>query len=72
MPANVRVRIIGDRRGLETEIAALLAEAEELTRRNTGLTLVVAFNYGSRQEIAGAARRLAEARRRRASCEPTR
>ena len=35
-------------------------EAEELTRNNTRLTLVVAFNYGSRQEIARAAQRLAE------------
>ena len=36
-------------------------ESLVLTSGNTGLTLVVAFNYGSRQEIAGAARRLAEA-----------
>jgi undecaprenyl diphosphate synthase len=57
--SNVRVRIIGDREPLDGEIAALLAEAEELTRANTGLTLVVAFNYGARQEIARAARRIA-------------
>ena len=57
---NVRVRIIGVRAGLESEILRLLEEAEELTKSNTGLTLVVAFNYGGRQEIAGAARRLAE------------
>ncbi|MGZ3410920.1 MAG: isoprenyl transferase [Xanthobacteraceae bacterium] len=57
---NVRVRIIGTRTGLENEIRRLLEEAEELTKANTGLTLVVAFNYGGRQEIAGAARRLAE------------
>jgi len=37
-----------------------LIEAEELTRGNDGLTLVVAFNYGARQEIIRAARRLAE------------
>ena len=35
-------------------------EAEDLTRNNSGLTLVVAFNYGARQEIARAARRLAQ------------
>jgi undecaprenyl diphosphate synthase len=57
---NVRVRIIGARTGLESEILRLLEEAEELTKNNTGTTLVVAFNYGSRQEIAGAARRIAE------------
>lgn len=57
--ANVRVRIIGERASLPADICALLDEAEELTRRNTDLTLVVAFNYGSRQEIAAAARALA-------------
>jgi undecaprenyl diphosphate synthase len=36
-----------------------LVEAEDLTRHNSGLTLVVAFNYGARQEIARAARRIA-------------
>jgi undecaprenyl diphosphate synthase len=58
---NVRVRIIGERQGLEGDLLALLSEAEELTRNNDGLLLVVAFNYGARQEIARAARRLAEA-----------
>jgi len=57
--SNVRVRIIGERDGLDPDIARLLTEAEELTRANTGLTLVVAFNYGARQEIARAARRIA-------------
>src|SRR5436853_5959146 len=52
--SNVRVRIIGTKEGLDPEIRRLLEEAEELTRRNDGLTLVVAFNYGARQEIARA------------------
>jgi undecaprenyl diphosphate synthase len=56
---NVRVRVIGEREGLDPEILNLLNDAEELTRDNTGLILVVAFNYGARQEIARAARRLA-------------
>lgn len=56
---NVRVRIIGERHLLDPEIGRLLQEAEDLTRGNTGLTLVVAFNYGARQEVARAARRLA-------------
>jgi undecaprenyl diphosphate synthase len=55
---NVRVRISGEREGLDPDIARLLTEAEELTRNNDGLTLVVAFNYGSRQEIARAVRHL--------------
>jgi len=57
---NVKVRIIGDRDSLEGDVRALLHEAEETTRNNDGLTLVVAFNYGARQEIARAARRLAD------------
>ena len=56
---GVRVRVIGEREGLELEIKRLLEEAEELTRNNDKLVLVVAFNYGARQEIARAARRLA-------------
>jgi undecaprenyl diphosphate synthase len=56
---GVKVRIIGERTGLEPDIIALLTEAEELTRNNTRMTLIVAFNYGSRQEIANAAQRLA-------------
>ena len=58
---NVRVRIIGEREGLSPDIAGLLDEAERRTKSNTGLTLVVAFNYGGRQEILRAVRRLAEA-----------
>jgi undecaprenyl diphosphate synthase len=58
--SNVRVRIIGERRNLDPDIRRLLEESEELTRANTGLLLVVAFNYGGRQEIARAAERIAE------------
>ena len=59
--SNVRVRIIGERDGLDPDIGRLLVEAEELTQDNDGLTLVVAFNYGARQELMRAARRIAEA-----------
>ena len=58
---NVRIRIIGERTGLAADIVALIEETEQRTRSNTGLTLIVAFNYGSRQEIASAARDLAVA-----------
>jgi undecaprenyl diphosphate synthase len=58
--SNVRVRIIGERVGLDPDIGRLLTEAEELTKDNDGLTLVVAFNYGARQEIVRAMRRFAE------------
>jgi undecaprenyl diphosphate synthase len=56
---NVRIKIIGERSGLAADIVALIEETEQRTRSNTGLTLIVAFNYGSRQEIAVAARDLA-------------
>ncbi|RTL54533.1 MAG: isoprenyl transferase [Bradyrhizobiaceae bacterium] len=56
---GVCVRVIGEREGLDPDICAMLKEAEDLTRGNSRLTLVVAFNYGSRQEIAAAAQKLA-------------
>ena len=56
---GVKVRVIGERGDLDPDIRRLLEEAEELTRNNIGLTLVVAFNYGARQEIARAAARIA-------------
>jgi undecaprenyl diphosphate synthase len=55
---NVRVRVIGGRDDLTPDIRALLEEAESFTHTNTGLTLVVAFNYGARQEIARAVQAL--------------
>ncbi|MCU0819425.1 MAG: isoprenyl transferase [Beijerinckiaceae bacterium] len=56
---NVQVRIIGEREGLAPEIVSLLDEAESTTAANTGLKLVVAFNYGARQEMTRAVRHLA-------------
>ncbi|WP_421579691.1 isoprenyl transferase [Shinella sp. M31] len=57
---NVRIRVIGDRVNLASDILPLLLEAEETTRGNSGITLVIAFNYGSRDEIARTVRKLAE------------
>nr|WP_083507605.1 isoprenyl transferase [Aureimonas frigidaquae] len=57
---GVRVRIIGARDNLQPDILNLLEEAEALTAANQGTVLVIAFNYGSRDEIARAARRIAE------------
>jgi undecaprenyl diphosphate synthase len=58
--AGVKVRIIGDRSNLSPDIFTLIEETERRTRDNTKFNLVVAFNYGSRQEIAWAARHLCE------------
>ena len=58
---NVRVRVIGDRERLAPDIVTLIDNTEALTAANTGLNLSVALSYGGRAEIAGAARRIAEA-----------
>jgi len=58
---GVKVRIIGERENLDPEIRSLLEEAEDLTRSNDKLILIVAFNYGARAEIARAAQRMAAA-----------
>lgn len=54
--AGVRVKVIGRRDDLDAEILALIEEAERLTAGNEKMTVVVAFNYGSRDEIARAFR----------------
>jgi undecaprenyl diphosphate synthase len=58
---GVRVRMIGDRTGLDPDIAELVGDAERLTVANTAMNLVIAFNYGARDEIARAARTIASA-----------
>ena len=57
---GIRVRFIGDRNGLSDDICALMDQAEETTRGNVALTLVIALNYGGQAEIVRAAQRLAE------------
>jgi undecaprenyl diphosphate synthase len=56
---GIRLHIIGDRSRFDPDIQHDLAAAEELTRNNTRLDLVVALSYGARAEIAAAARALA-------------
>ncbi len=56
--AGVRVRIIGSR-DLAPDLRQLIERAESMTAGNRGLTLVVAFNYGSRDELVRATRALA-------------
>jgi undecaprenyl diphosphate synthase len=59
--SGVQIRIIGRRDDLERSMIAMLNDAERLTAGNTKLKLVVAFNYGSRQELVQAAQKLAAA-----------
>lgn len=57
---GVKITVIGSRIGLEDDILRMLDDAVELTKDNTSLNLIIAFNYGGRDEIACAARRIAE------------
>ena len=59
--ANVRMRFIGDRSAFSVTLQDYIAKAEQRTAANTGLTLVIAANYGGRWDIAQASRRVAEA-----------
>ncbi len=57
---NVRLRMIGDLSALPEKLQKLILKAQELTRNNTGLTLVIAANYGGRWDITQAARQIAQ------------
>ncbi|MEQ9693443.1 isoprenyl transferase [Shimia sp. SDUM112013] len=57
---NVRVRFIGDRPRLDEKLRGLMDEAEALTAHCTGTNLTIALNYGGRDEVARATKRLAQ------------
>jgi len=57
---GVKIRVIGTRSGLDADLLRLLDDATDLTKDNTALNLTIAFNYGARDEIARAARQIAE------------
>jgi undecaprenyl diphosphate synthase len=57
--SGVRIRIIGERERLAPDLRALIEDSEALTKDNTNLTLLVAFSYGSRQEIVKAVQAIA-------------
>jgi len=56
---GVRIRVIGQREGLPSDIEDLIEKAENETRQNSRAHLTIAFNYGGQEEIVSAARRLA-------------
>ncbi len=58
MKNNMRMRIIGDRNGLDEGIRKAIVDIEELTRNNTGLQFQIAINYGSRDEMLRAMRKM--------------
>ena len=56
---NVQVRFIGDRVKLDNKLITLMDELEQMTATCTGVNLTIAINYGGRDEVARATRRLA-------------
>ena len=56
---NVRIRIIGEREGLERGLRGIIDDVEQRTADNTGLDLIIAFNYGAKVEIVNATRAIA-------------
>ena len=57
---NMCVRIIGDKTGLDEDIRNRMVQLEQATKDNTGLHFQIAINYGGRDEIVRAVRRLAD------------
>ena len=57
---DMKVRVIGDKTGLDEDIRNRIAELEEATKDNGGLNFQIALNYGSRDEIVRAVRRVSE------------
>ena len=57
---NMCVRILGDKTGLDADIRERIEQLEEATKENTGLHFQIAINYGGRDEIVRAVKKLAE------------
>ena len=57
---NIRIKVIGDIKGLTKSLQKSIEKAIEITKNNTGLTLNIAFNYGGRQELVRATKIIAE------------
>lgn len=57
---NMRVRVIGDKTGLDPEIQEKIKELEEVSAKNTGINFTIAINYGSRDEMVRAMKKMLE------------
>ena len=58
---NVRVRILGSRSGLSSDLIQLIQRVEDTTKHNTAFDLNIAFNYGGRDELLRAAAKASSA-----------
>ncbi|MDO4976423.1 MAG: isoprenyl transferase [Eubacteriales bacterium] len=57
---NMRVRVIGEKSRLDDDIRKSIEELEEISSKNTGLNFTIALNYGSRDEMIRAMRKMCE------------
>jgi undecaprenyl diphosphate synthase len=58
---NAALKVIGSRAELDKDIVKLVDQAQELTKNNTGITVIIALNYGGRNDILQAAKAAAQA-----------
>ena len=57
---DMKIRVIGDKTALDEDIKRRIAELEEASKNNNGLNFTIALNYGSRDEMVRAARKLSQ------------
>ncbi len=57
---NIKINVIGTDFKLNDEIKEEILKVEEKTLKDTGMTLNIAFNYGGRDEIVNATKKIAE------------
>ena len=57
---NMKVRVIGDKTGLDKKLVDRINELEEATKKATGLKFTIAINYGGRDEIRRAVKKITE------------
>lgn len=57
---NIRIRIIGTKKGLSEDILNKIEVVEKATEKNDGLTLHIALNYGSREELVTSVKKIAK------------
>ena len=60
LKSNVRLRIIGRRDRFSDDLCSVMNDLEQRSSTNTGLNLTVALDYGGRQDITSALRKIAE------------
>lgn len=58
---NIKINVLGDINSLDKSIKNSIKKITDKTKENTGLVLNIAFNYGARDEIVKATKKIAEA-----------